>query len=132
MHINGKEISTEQGIQADNFIRADEINVRCNIPIGQLQSLSIRACMDTHTVARITAGITPMGVENAGMLLTGQPFVIETVREREKVQLFSGIISEIHTDREASYETISIVAYSISWVMDLEKKTDPGRELIPS
>lgn len=107
----------------DQFIRADEIKVRCNIPIGRLESLSIRESLGIHTVAEIRAGIEPMGVENAGIRLTGQPLAVEADVEGEKILLFSGIVSEIHTDREASYETISIKAYSLSFLMDLERKS---------
>lgn len=122
-HLNDKEIINGQDTRAGNFIRVDEIKVRCNIPIGQLKDLSIRERMGTHTVVQLTAGIRPMEVENSGMQLAGQPLGIEAVVDGERVLLFSGIISEIHTDREASYETISITAYSLSWLMDLEKKS---------
>lgn len=107
----------------DQFISVDEIKVRCNIPMGRLESLFIRERMGKHTIAEVRAGIEPMGVENAGIRLTGQPLAVEVDADGEKILLFSGIISEIHTDREASYETISIKAYSLSWLMDLERKS---------
>ena len=96
-----KKITEEQKIQTEKFIRVDEIKVRCNIPIGQLKGLSIRERMGNHTVAQVTAGIRPMEVEDSGMQLAGQPLGIEAVADGERILLFSGIISEIHTDREA-------------------------------
>ncbi len=107
----------------DQFISVDEIKVRCNIPMGRLESLFIRERMGKHTIAEVRAGIEPMGVENAGIRLTGQPLAVEVDADGEKILLFLGIISEIHTDREASYETISIKAYSLSGLMDLERKS---------
>lgn len=122
MHLNEKMIIDGQDIQAGNFIRTDEINVRCNIPLGSLKSLSVSERMGTHGAVRLTAEIAPMEVENIGMKLTGQPLGIEAVVGEERIMLFSGVISEIHTDREASYETVSIEAYSLTWLMDMEKK----------
>ena len=100
-HLNDKEIINGQNTQVGNFIRVEEISVRCNIPLGFLESLSVRERLGTHTVAQLTAGIRPMEVENSGMQLAGQPLGIEAVADGERILLFSGIISEIHTDRDA-------------------------------
>ncbi|MDE5908336.1 MAG: hypothetical protein K2H52_06320 [Lachnospiraceae bacterium] len=117
------EVTKESEPCTDKFIGVDEIKVRCNIPMGRLESLSIRERMGAHTIAEVRAGIVPMEVENSGMKLTGQPLAVEADVDGERTLLFSGIISEIHTDREASYETISIKACSVSWLMDLERKS---------
>ncbi|MDE5909980.1 MAG: hypothetical protein K2H52_14745 [Lachnospiraceae bacterium] len=59
-----------------------------------------------NTVTEIRAGIEPMGVENAGIRLTGESLAVEVDVEVEKILLFSGI-----------------KAYSLSFLMDLERKS---------
>jgi hypothetical protein len=72
----------------DQFISVDEIKVRCNIPMGRLESLFIRERMGKHTIAEVRAGIEPMGVENAGIRLTGQPLAVEADTDGEKYCFF--------------------------------------------
>ncbi len=106
----------------ENFISVDEISVSCNFQIGQIKSLSIKEQMGTHTVAEIVAGVEAGSLNIASQQFNSQPLVIDAVKERERTLLFSGIISKIRIDKEAVYDTIYIMAYSLSWFMDLEKK----------
>lgn len=105
-----------------NFIRIDEISVKCNFPIGQIKSLAIQEQMGAHTVAEIVVGIESDSLIAINQQFNSQPIVIDAVKDGEKAMLFSGVISKIRMDRESDYETMYIMAYSLSWLMDLEKK----------
>ena len=107
----------------ENLISVDEISVNCNFQIGLLKQLSIKEQIDSHTVARIVAEIETGSLQVAHEQLNSQPLMIEAVKDGKRTLLFSGVISEIYIDGEALYETVSIVAYSLSWFMDLEKKS---------
>ncbi len=106
----------------ESYISVEEINVNCNFQIGPLKQLSIREEMGTHTSARIEAAIESGSLEIMGREFNSQPLVIEAVKEGKRTLLFSGVISEIRLDSESLYDTVSIMAYSLSWFMDLEKK----------
>jgi len=105
-----------------DFIKIGEIEVHCNIPIGKLKSLSIRERMNAHTVTEVIVGIEPGGVNIAGLESAGQPLRITANKEGKKILLFYGVIGQIFIEREAVYENLLIRAYSLSWLMDLEKK----------
>ena len=121
-YLEKKSGMPEQDGGMGNFIRTDEIRVRCNLKIGQIQTLSIRKCMGSHTVAEMSVSMETGSLDIAGQQLNSQPLVIEAEQEEESILLFSGVISRIHIDRESDYETVYIAAYSLSWLMDLEKK----------
>ncbi|MDE6847453.1 MAG: phage late control D family protein [Lachnospiraceae bacterium] len=104
------------------FIRIDEIQVLCNIQVGQIKSLSIKERMASHTVVEVVAEIEAGSISIAGQEFNGQPLVIVAVKDGERKVLFSGVIGEICIDRESIYETIFIKAQSLSWLMDMEKK----------
>lgn len=105
-----------------DFIKIGEIEVHCNIPIGELKSLSIRERMNAHTVTEVIVGIEPGSVSVAGLESAGQPLKITANKEGKKILLFYGVIGQIFIEREAVYENLLIRAYSLSWLMDLEKK----------
>lgn len=107
----------------ENFIREDEIIIKCNIPTGKLKALSIREEMRAHTVAQITAEITPGSFQIAALELNSQPLMIVARQEGKERLLFWGVISEIHVEGAACHETVHMKAYSLSWFMDLEKKS---------
>lgn len=106
----------------NSFIRMDEIQVQCNIKIGQIKGLSIKERMFSHTVAEVMAGIEAGSLNLGSQELNSQPLIISAVKNGKEKLLFSGVISEIRIDRESSYETIFIRAYSLTWLLDLEKK----------
>lgn len=107
----------------EHFIREDEIVIKCNIPTGKLKALSIREEMRAHTVAEITAEITPGSFQIAAPELNSQPLMIAAKQNEKERLLFWGVISEIHVEGRAGYETVHMKAYSLSWFMDLEKKS---------
>lgn len=105
-----------------DFIKSGEIEVNCNIPVGELKSLSIRERIGTHTVAEVVVGIDPGSVNIAELQSTGQPLKITANKRGKKTLLFYGVIGQIFIEKEAIYEYLLIRAYSLSWLMDLEKK----------
>ncbi len=112
--------------QDDNIrrlIRIDEIRIKCNFPIGKIKDFSIKEGIGKHTVAKITASIGAEKINIEGQEFNGQPLVVDAVQGEEVIALFSGVISRVSVDEENSYETIHIKAYSLSWFMDLEKKS---------
>lgn len=117
-----KNFMPDQDISMGEFLRVDEIKVRCNFPVGQIKSLSIQERMGVHTVAEVSAGIEAGSMEITNQEFSGQPLVIESEKDGKKSLLFSGVISEVHMDKEAAYDMISVKAYSLSWLMDMEKK----------
>lgn len=118
-----RNVVPEQDSGIERLIRIDEIRVKCNFPIGQIKNLSIREGIGTHTIAEITTGISAGKFDIEGQELNSQPLVIDVVQEGEVIMLFSGVVSRASVDEKDSYETIHIKAYSLSWLMDLEKKS---------
>lgn len=105
-----------------DFIKTGEIEVSCNIPLGELKSLSIMERMGDHTVAEIVVGIEPGSVNAAGLQAAGQPLKITAYKSDQRILLFYGVIGRIFIEQEAIYENLRLRAYSLSWLMDLEKK----------
>lgn len=105
-----------------DFIKIGEIEVHCNISIGELKSLSIKERMGIHTVAEVVVGIKPGSVDIAELESTGQPLKITAYKDAKKILLFWGVIGQIFKDQKSDYENLLIRAYSLSWLMDLEKK----------
>lgn len=105
-----------------DFIKVGEIEVSCNIPIEELVSLSIREQIGSHTVAEIVVGIKYGSVNVAEAEFTGQPLKITADKNGKEIVLFYGVVGQIFIEREAVFEKLLIRAYSLSWLMDLEKK----------
>ena len=106
-----------------DFIKVGEIQVSCNIPLGELKELFIRERVGAHAVAEVVAGIVPGSVHVAGIQAAGQPLKITAHKVDQKILLFYGVIGQIFIEQEAAYEKIRIRAYSLSWLLDLEKKS---------
>lgn len=118
----GNTSSLAQDNYMESYIKINEIQVQCNIPLEQIHSLSIKESMASHTIAELTAGIESGSLRIIEQQLSGQPLVIEAEKDGKKILLFSGVICQICIESEAVYETVYIKAYSLSWLLDLEKK----------
>ena len=105
-----------------DFIKIGEIEVHCNISTGELKSLSIKERMGIHTVVEVVVGIKPGSVNIAELESAGQPIKIIACKDGKKILLFWGVIGQIIKDQKFDYEDLLIRAYSLSWLMDLEKK----------
>ena len=105
-----------------DFLKIGEIEVHCNISTGELKSLSIKERMGIHTVVEVVVGIKPGSVNIAELESAGQPIKIIACKDGKKILLFWGVIGQIIKDQKFDYEDLLIRAYSLSWLMDLEKK----------
>lgn len=123
MHTNERKVGQEQDTCMNDFIRVDEIRINCNFEIGRIKSLSIKEQLCTHTVAEVGTDIEPGSLNVASQQFSGQPLVIEIVKDGKRMLLFSGVIGIIHVNREADFDTMHITAYSLTWFMDLEQKS---------
>lgn len=106
----------------EDYIKADEIKVRCNTPLKQILSLSVQEKTGIHSTVTIKA---IMGMDSSDIIeqeLNSQPIAIYSVRNREKQLLFSGVIGKVSIEKAAGYDTVTLLAYSLSFLMDLEKK----------
>ena len=116
----------------DQFISVDEIKVRCNIPMGRLESLFIRERMGKHTIAEVRAGIEPMGVENAGIRLTGQPLAVEVDADGEKILLFQeSSVRFIRTGRLRMKRFLSKLTHCPGlWILERKSRSWQGERSI--
>ena len=105
-----------------DFMKAGEIQVSCNVPLGELKELSVRERIGAHTVTEVVAGIGHGSINVVGLQAAGQPLKITAYKADKKILLFYGVIGQIFIEQEAVYENIRIRAYSLSWLLDLEKK----------
>lgn len=105
-----------------DYIRQEELIVTCNIPINQVQHLSIQESMGAHTSAKITANIERGSLDISGSQLHSEPLMIYAVSDQGQSLLFSGVVGKVCVEQESSYDVIHLWAYSLSWFMDLERK----------
>lgn len=104
-------------------IKSGDLKVRCNIPIGQILALSIKEKIGVHSQAEIKAVIEADSLELSEVECNSQPIRIDSVRAGDRKLLFSGVIRNVLIEKAASYDIITISAYSLSWFMDLERKS---------
>lgn len=101
----------------ENFIRENEIIVKCRFELGKIINLLMKECIGNHTIAHIEAEIKTGGLELANRQLSSQPLIIEVEKDGRQLQLFSGVICRIKMKEAADYETICIEACSLSWLI---------------
>lgn len=106
-----------------NYITQEKLKVKCNFPIQQIHSLVIKEKTNFHGTARIVAEIETGSLELAENALNGQPIKVCTLEQGVENLLFNGVISGIQMERDTGYNRISLEAYSLSWLMDLERKS---------
>jgi len=105
------------------MIKISDLKVRCNINIHQLHHLSIREEPDSHATADITVSVESDELSVPDFDLKGQPIMICVMTDGREQVLFNGVMHEVNLVREAEYDTLHIFAYSLSWLMDIEKKS---------
>lgn len=112
----------------ENFVRENEIIVKCKFELGKIKNLFIKECTGNHTIAHIEAELKAGGMELAFRQLCRQHLIIEVEKDGWQSQLFSGVVSKIKIKEEADYEIIYIEAFSFSWLLDMEKKSRSFQE----
>ncbi len=106
-----------------DYTNDGEIKIKCNIPITQLLSVSIEECISWHAAARITARMESETFDAAYQRLQGEPLLIYSTKNNQDTLIFYGVIFELDVEKKAAYEIARIEAYSLSWLMDLERKS---------
>ncbi|WP_313186954.1 hypothetical protein [Lacrimispora sp.] len=104
------------------YITCSELKIKCNIKISRLRHLSIRESIGTHAMAEITADIEPGSLDLSCEELNNQPLMICSVKDLKELLIFSGVIGKIRIEKESAYDLLYLSAYSLSWLMDLERK----------
>lgn len=102
-------------------IALDRLRVDCNIWRLSIQDLKMFSQVNKHTTIEINA--IPE-TEDTGLMssdLSGQPISVR-VRDSDDV-LFYGIVFEATEYWGAGYRSLRITARSLSWLLDLEKKS---------
>lgn len=107
----------------EEYITNSELKVKCNIKISRLRHLSIRESIGTHAMAEVTADIEPGSLDLSCEELNNQPLMICSVKDQKELLLFSGVIGKIRIEKESSYDLLYLSACSLSWLMDLERKS---------
>lgn len=119
-----------------DYIKQGELKIKCNIEINQnqIQSLSIKESIGSHVFAEVTTSIEPGSLEASGQELNNQPLVIYAEKDEKELLLFSGVIGRVCIEKDSSYDTICLFAYSLSLYMDLERKNrsfqDTGESVV--
>ncbi|WP_124065482.1 contractile injection system protein, VgrG/Pvc8 family [Clostridium sp. E02] len=107
----------------EEYITYGDLKIRCNIKIERILDLSIKESIGTHAIAMVKAELEPGSFSVSGEEMNSQPIKIYRVENQKEILLFSGVISKICVEKESFYEILSLTSYSLSWLMDLEKKS---------
>lgn len=107
----------------EDYIRHGELIIKCNIQIDQIHRLSIGESVNCHASAEVTVSIEHDSLEVSCEEMDSQPIMIYSVKGKKELLLFSGVISRVEIAKKARYDVLFISAYSISWFMDLERKS---------
>ncbi len=105
------------------YITCSELKIKCNFKISRLRHLSIRESNGTHAMAEITADIEPGSLDLSCEELNNQPLMICSVKDQKELLIFSGVIGKIRIEKVSSYDLLYLSACSLSWLMDLERKS---------
>lgn len=105
------------------YITYDEIIIKCNIKVNRILELSVRESIGTHAMAEIKADIEPGSLELTSTELMNQPIKLYSTKDNKEQLIFSGVISKARIEKEAIFEFIYLSAFSLTWLMDLERKS---------
>ena len=107
----------------EEHITYGDLKIRCNIKIKRILELSIKESIGTHAIAMVTAELEPGSFSVSGEEINSQPLKIYRIKNQKEILLFSGVISKVLVEKESFYEILTLTSYSLSWLMDLEKKS---------
>ncbi|GLB29792.1 hypothetical protein LAD12857_17150 [Lacrimispora amygdalina] len=100
-----------------------DLKIKCNVKIKRILELSIKESIGTHAMAMVTAELEPGSFSVSGEEMNSQPLKIYSIKNQKEVLLFSGVISKVRVEKESFHEILYLTSYSLSWLMDLEKKS---------
>lgn len=104
------------------YITYDEIKIKCNIKVNRILQLSVSERIGSHAMAEIKANIESESLGLSSTELMNQPVKLYYVKDHKEHLIFTGVITKVHIEKESIYETISLSAVSLTWLMDLERK----------
>ncbi len=78
--------------------------------------------MNSHAYAEIVIHAESRRWNLLEHSLSSEPILIYFMKNKRKVLLFSGVVKNVNIKKGADYDIIKIGAYSLSWLLDLEKK----------
>lgn len=104
------------------YITYDEIKIKCNIKVNRILQLSISERIGSHAMAEIKANIESESLGLSSTELMNQPIKLYYIKDNKEHLIFTGVISNVRIEKESIYETISLSAVSLTWLMDLERK----------
>ena len=102
------------------IIALDNLRVDCNIGRLTIQNITISSKPGEHTIVIVDAWPDSDKTGYVSSNLSGQPM---SVRVNEDEILFYGVIYEVTERWEAGFLSLRIIARSLSWLLDLEKKS---------
>jgi hypothetical protein len=121
---NGNKIKQEnKEKRMAAYITYDEIKIKCNIKVNRILQLSVRESIGTHAMAEIKADIEPGSLELTSTELMNQPIKLYSIKDNKEQLIFTGVISKVRIEKEAIFEFIYLSAFSLTWLMDLERKS---------
>ncbi|MDR0469903.1 MAG: phage late control D family protein [Peptococcaceae bacterium] len=103
-------------------ISLDMLRADCNLGRLKIQNLTIASRLGEHTSVVIDALPDPDKAGYVGSELSGQPISVRVEDSKDEI-LFYGAIFEATERWEAGFLTLRIAARSLSWLLDLEKKS---------
>lgn len=106
----------------DEYIKHGDIKIKCNIPTNQILYFSMHETIGAHAYAEVVVSIETGSLNLSERQLNSEPVKICSSRSGKEFLLFSGVIGKIRIVKEAVYDILWISAYSISWLLDLERK----------
>ena len=105
------------------YVDSSSLKVKCNIQINQVRHLSISEAIGNHAFAELSADIESDSLELSKQEVNGQPIKLYSVKKNEESLIFFGVIGKISIEKQSFYDIVHIIAYSVSWFMDLEQKS---------
>lgn len=110
------------GGKLQRMITLDILRVDCNIGRLTIQDLTIKSRPGEHTIMVVDA-LPELGVAGyASSDISGQPISVRVKGSEDEI-LFYGVIFEATECWNANFLSLRITAYSMSWLLDLEKKS---------
>lgn len=106
----------------DESIKINDLKIICNFNFSQVLYASIREAFGVHGMAHIVVQIDIPNEKIIETELHSQPIEIYAVKKEKDILLFRGVIFEVGIAKEGDYATMELRAYTLTWMMDLEKK----------
>lgn len=105
-----------------DYVKVGEIKIESNFKLLEIKDLLIHEYMNCHAYAEIVIHAESRRWNLLEHSLSSEPILIYFMKNKRKVLLFSGVVKNVNIKKGADYDIIKIGAYSLSWLLGLEKK----------